>query len=422
MQGVFKDRQQHNELDANFDDVLFHPNLVRAQQRVVAVPAAAAAAAAAAAGGAPAPAAAPPQWETVDVTSHAPMQRFSMDGEGVYFIVPMSSDGPVVTASGHWIVRYTIDDNDATIGATQVKQASPDGKSIQLDKKDALSDNQRMSIIPTPNLEYSQLHRHFLLAAPDHFEIGELFLKKILEGAERRDYEFALRMQGLQNSTINAVWACPDPESDPSDRAQMMEQFMRSCLTRFLDKAPQKESKDIDAIVMEAVQMHQQFSMQWVKEHKRCLSPSIESASEALVGMFWQAALRPAVRPDMTWKHMSRIIRRDPRLSPQFGVCLHFYMVKLEQDRGARNASYKSMSNASSANMLSINAMDAFFRSEVGYLSRITSHLATVEQRMFNPQTVDWYHAVSQLQLIRVPYMMSKKQRISNGDPVAPWD
>ena len=350
------------------------------------------------------------------------MQRFSIDGEGMYFIVPVSSAPPTLTNSGHWVVRYTIDDDEATIAGTRVKQARPDGLSVKVDPQGVLSDSEAMSITPTPKLEYSQQHRHFVLAERDHYEVGELYLKKLLEGAERRDYEFALRMQGLQNSTINAVWSCPDPGAEPSDRAQMMEQFLRNCLSRFLEKAPQKESRDIDAMVMEAVQMHQQFSMQWVKEHKRCLSPSIEAASEALVGMFWQGALRPAVRPEMTWKQMSRVIRRDPRLSPHFGVCLHFYMVKLEQDRGGRNASYKSMSNASSSNMLSINAMDAFFRSEAGYLSRITASLANPADRTFSPHTVDWYQVVSQLQLVKVPYIMSKKQRMSNRDQPAPWD
>ena len=165
-----------------------------------------------------------------------------------------------------------------------------------------------------------------------------------------------------------------------------------------------------------------QFCAGWVREHKRALAPSIEAAAEALIGIFFRGALKGMFPADMTWKEASRIIRRDPRLSPQFGLCLHFYMVKLEQDRGSRNASYKSMVNASSSNMLSLNSLDAFFRSERGHLATVVAAVTDPAVRAFHRATIDWYHIVSQLPLPTMMYTGLKRNRIGGGGgPAPPW-
>jgi hypothetical protein len=242
-----------------------------------------------------------------------------------------------------------------------------------------------------------------------------------MERAEQLDYEFALRMQGLQNSTINAVWVCSNAGAEPADRSEMMEQFLRHYMTRFLAQAPMAQD-DPEAVIREAVQMHQQYCAGWVREHARGLAPTIEAAAEALVGMFFNTALQGSRLRTLTWKEVSRLIRRDPRTSPQFGLCLHFYMVKLEQDRGSRNASYKSMFNASSSNMLSINAMDAFLRREMGHLNQLATNAGDPETRLFHTSTVDWYGVVSQLSLPATRYTRTKRSRAVMSDAQkAPW-
>ena len=322
--------------------------------------------------------------------------------------------------------------NDAPIPAAPLAAAGPRRKlasperaqgEIPARDRDNLTLPELQSVDPEPDPAYSQQYRHFLLPDPaTQRVVGEIYLKPILESAERLDYDFALRMQGLQNTTVNAVWTCSESGgAQPEDRAEMMDQFLRSYLSRFLSKVPQTFNEEPEDIIQEAVQMHQQFCSGWVREHKRSLSPTIESCAEALVGLFWDGALRPAVRPGMTWKQMSRVIRRDPRLSPQFGLCLHFYMVKLEQDRGSRNASYKSMFNASSANMLAINSMDAFLRKESGYLARLTQVLLTPEQRRFHVSCVDWYLIVSQLPPPKMEWTGLKKSRLAAPRPEVPW-
>ena len=159
-----------------------------------------------------------------------------------------------------------------------------------------------------------------------------------------------------------------------------------------------------------------------MREHKRALAPSIEAAAEALVGVFFAGALRGVFAPDVTWKEASRLIRRDPRLGPQFGLCLNFYMTKLEQDRGSRNASYKSMVNASSSNMLSLKALDAFFRAERGALGAAAAAVTDPAARCFHPSTIDWYHIVSQLPLPTMQYTGMKRSRVAPAaGGVAPW-
>jgi hypothetical protein len=427
MQGVFRGRPK---LDAGgFDSVLTHPQTMRkVSEKVPDL-----------VGAAAAPPAVPNPGDTIvkDVVSYPPMQRFKTDDDKTVFIKPKSDAGINETTVGHWLVRHIIEEEDPAAAAAAAfavpappvpKMGRPEDakRKLQESDRDSLNNAEKASLllmIPIPNMEYTQRYRHYLLPQDTHYEIGELYLKKSLEKAEKYDYQFAVRMQGLQNTTINAVWSCQDPGGEPSDRAEVMEQFMRKFVSRFMGEASQNDASDVEMMINEAVQMHQEFSDRWVSEHKRCLSPTIEAASEALVGMFWNGALRPAVVEDMTWKEMSRVIRRDPRLSPQFGICLHFYMVKLEQDRGSRNASYKSMYNASSSNMLSINSMDAFFKREIGYMCSLTQKLIHTGTRVFDPLTMDWHGIVSQLHLPKVRYAKTKKQRVAYGEgELAPWD
>lgn len=425
MQGYFKSKlpvATDSVLDANASDYLRHGNTVRRIPAAAgAIPPPVPGAAAAAAGG-PAGAAAvvaPVAAAPVPVIVYSPMQNFTLAGT-LFFIKANSNKGPEDTEEGHWVCQYTKEDAQTAItdggGVTrQVNCGRADSirEALDASEVDILTPDELLTITPPPNLQYAQVNRHFVLASGQHAEIGEMYLKSRIETAERLDYEFALRMQGLQNCRIDAVWSCTDIGGEAADRASMTSEFLKSYLSRLLRQAPQTGTDYPDNVITEALQMHQQFCSEWVREHKRCLSPAIEASAEALVGMFVNTCLRPAVRPGMTWKDISRLIRRDPILSPQFGLCLHFYMVKLEQDRGSRNASYKSMYNASSSNMLSINSMDSFMRSHAGHLATLASNgLDTADGRMFDLRTIDWYAIMTQLSLPKVGYGDLKNSRV----------
>ena len=243
----------------------------------------------------PAPGAAAVPAEIVEVI-HAPMQRFSL-AESVFFIVPRSEAAPApVPAAGHWISRYVITDADedvtlllppgdpavaAAAGAPMNRRlARPEGSRVDQElpdsERDGLTDAQLQSVTPYPDPRFALLHRHFFLADPSHFQVGELWLRKRAEEAERLDYEFALRMQGLQNSGINAVWVCSEMGAEPGDRPDMMEQFLRSYLARFLSQAPMSALDNPDAIIREAVQMHQQVTDGFFFFGKKGLSPNLK--------------------------------------------------------------------------------------------------------------------------------------------------
>jgi hypothetical protein len=272
---------------------------------------------------------------------------------------------------------------------------------------------------PPPDLDYSKKGTHYLERQDTFYDVLYDELKQRLDEAEKLDYDFAVRMQGLQNCNINAVWTCVDLGFDASDRNLMMAQFLKGYVGRFLTEISQRPGPELDpdSVVREAIQMHERFCEAWVKEHKRGLSPLVESCAEALVGNFCDGALRPALNLGMTRKEVSRLLRRHPVFAPQFGLCLHFYMTKLDQDRSGRNANYKSMFNAMNSNVLAFKTFDNFMRSNAGEFVRLVrAELATEQDRWFHAMTTDWYGIVTQLHAPTVKYTGVRKRKPDDFD------
>jgi hypothetical protein len=185
-------------------------------------------------------------------------------------------NAPTQSLVGHWICRHTTDaadtdvapllPHDGAIAAGAVlnrRLALPEGarrdEELTDSERDRLTDVQLQTVTPYPDPRFAVQFRHFILNDPaTHKEVGEMWLRVRAEEAERLDYEFALRMQGLQNSGINAVWVCSEMGAEPGDRPNMMEQFLRAYLSRFLSQAPMSAQENPDVIIREAVQMHQQ--------------------------------------------------------------------------------------------------------------------------------------------------------------------
>ena len=93
-------------------------------------------------------------------------------------------------------------------------------------------------------------------------------------------------------------------------------------------------------------------------------------------------------------------------MSPHFSLCLHYYMVKMDQDRGGRNANYKSMFNSSSANMMAINSMGAFLAENMSKIRAITDDIDAKEphKKRLSTEIVDWYDIASQIPLAPEQY------------------
>jgi len=354
------------------------------------------------------------------VVVHPEPQRFSLDGNEYFIEESVAGDvrhtpGP----GGYWLVPHIIDTTvmPATARPATAIDPIPDALKFNAANPDIAT------MDPYPERDYSILGEHFIPQKPNFYAIDFAFLKRCLDDAERADYEFALRMQGLQNCSINAVWTCADLGFDAYDRSLIMEQFLRGYVGRFLSQVSQKPGRDLNPehVVREAIQMHDKFCDAWVKEHKRGLAPLVESCAEALVGNFCESVLKMAEVAGLTRREISRMLRRDPVFAPQFGLCLHFFMVKLDQDRSGRNANYKSMFNSMSSNILALKTFENFMRSKSHLMQRhLQVSLATVESRCFHFLTADWYGIVTQLHAPRVSYTGINKRKRSSaaGQPV----
>jgi hypothetical protein len=130
---------------------------------------------------------------------------------------------------------------------------------------------------------------HFLSPKPgETVKIGQYYLTKLLKDAEAADYQFALRMQvcagvlpvclvvapdilcrhsqGLQNSTLNAVWVCTDPDYVSEQRSSMMDLFMRQYVSRLYGKRGveiEGNNPTAEQVIKEAINLHEKVGVLW---------------------------------------------------------------------------------------------------------------------------------------------------------------
>jgi hypothetical protein len=409
MQGVFqRDRNQLPPASAEQLGGVARDLLERRRNGEKEVPSDAAVAAAALAAAGAAAGAAPPATKKVYV--FPPYQRFVLDGHEHYILMDTGGvDIRPAQEEAYWITPYVVENS---LGRPEsLSEALPD--TLKDSAGDIATYTARGAMKIPPDPDYARLNVDYVPKTGKTMEINYDFIQNVLDAAEKMDYEFALRMQGLLNCGLNAVWTCTDFGFDNTDRGHIMEQFLQKYIGRFLTQVTQKPDEiNPDNIVREALQMHSRFSAGWTKEHKRGLAPTVDSCSEALVSHFCEGPLKFLVVAGLTRKEIARFLRRDPVLAPQFGLCLNFFMVKLDQDRNGRNANYKSMFNATSSNLLQLKTLEAFLRSNLGHMNEMyATRMCTPEQRRFEPLTMDWYYVVSQLHVPTVQYTGVKRGR-----------
>jgi hypothetical protein len=154
MQGSFnRAARAQGQLDVVWEDVLSHPN----EEEIPAVGGAAGAAA------------------VVNFTT--PPQSFFLNTRR-FFIQRSKSDPSAQAVRGHWLVKHDLNGN--TYGSNQ---ASLGQIGVSPDLPDPLPDQNAIE------------NRDYVKKSPHHYDVGEFWLRPRLEEAERRDYQFALRMQ-----------------------------------------------------------------------------------------------------------------------------------------------------------------------------------------------------------------------------------
>lgn len=236
---------------------------------------------------------------------------------------------------------------------------------------------------------------------PQNIEIGAQFLKDTCEQAEELDYAFALSIQGLKGSALPAVWNCTDPEYDVTDRKILLAQFARLYIDKFYAGVSINGPADAEEVVQHALSMHEDFCKSWIEKHHRTLSPDITSASEALVGMFYDdmkpAFPAPNLNLHFTRAHFARYLRRHEEFSSEFAHCLYHYMTSLEQMRGNRNPSYRAMQTERLTNITATKKLAQMLKDRFHQIKTDLATIITPYHLIFNPWFIDWHYIASQM-------------------------
>ena len=272
----------------------------------------------------------------------------------------------------------------------------------------------------TPDWHYTELYTHVMPIEETHYDVSATALRIVLDAAERADYQFAQRMQGLQNATFEAVWPSSDRCGSERDATAVTDLFIKGYMGNFVARYGRKSEMDGSVlpveVIREAIHMHSQFTHEWDDAYKRRLAPTLQAGAEAFVGMFsTHQTLKSLPEVPNRWALLSRYFIRNPAHSAIFSVCLHSYMVKMEQDRGARNANYKSMTNAASSYLASMNAMSTFLTQNMAKISGELTRLLTPKHHCLHIFFIDWHWIASELPVGHrrfLPY----KEDIDNPD------
>ena len=237
----------------------------------------------------------------------------------------------------------------------------------------------------------------WITADPKNFEVSTAHLKDVCERAEELDYVFALSMQGLRGTNLNAVWMCTDPEYDLTDRASVLSQFVKMYMEKFYGQVSVSGPADVEEVVHEALRMYEEFCKGWIVRHQKTLSAEITAASEALVGLFYDD-LKPYFPANLfvSRQQLSRFLRRHERYSAEFAHCLYHFMTSMEQSRGNRNPSYKAMSQEQSMYITAMKSMAALLHNNLNDL-RATFRALDESRLIFDCPFIDWHHVAAQM-------------------------
>ena len=224
-----------------------------------------------------------------------------------------------------------------------------------------------------------------------NFEVGRDWLRGVCEQAEEADYAFALSMQGMRGCSLSSVWVCLDPAYDITDRALLLNQFIKMYMEKFYSHTRvDGEDSDVAGVVEEAFRLHQEFCKGWIMTHHRTLAAEITAPSEALVGMFLED-----LPGSLTRNQISRYLRRDQHFCGEFAHCLYHYMTSLEQTRGNRNPSYKAMNSERALQETAVRAMAKMLSENIGVLKKGLE--ASNIDKIFDSNLIDWHYIVSHL-------------------------
>ena len=217
-------------------------------------------------------------------------------------------------------------------------------------------------------------------------EVGQYYLIRICEEAERNDFAMAQTIQGLLGVGQNMVWACLDPEYNPIDRIPLMKELVLHRISEILKK---KGRRAIEASLME----HKRFCKTWVWRHFRNLTPMITSAASILVQKCMNAI--PVRYHSLGCLKIARILWRNERTSGLFHECVYHQICANDTTKNGRNPSYKQMNTISNMYAQSYYKLIRELK-KLNWQQVTTVNPNVWESYMFHPDVIDWYDIVRQ--------------------------
>jgi hypothetical protein len=228
------------------------------------------------------------------------------------------------------------------------------------------------------------------------YAVGSEYMSEKLNKAQQLDFDFAQNIQGLQGCTQDVVWTSVNHDKIDNDRSMLMEKFLGTFVQKFLMNYPASQNNNPQNVISEAIRMYEKMTQRWNLAHVKGVSPRLQAHCEALLTQF-KHLLGSLFKIGVSISQLAFYYRRNPKTAKTFGLCLHYFMIKLEQDRGTRNANYKSMNNAYTQNIFAMKMLENMIHDTM-HETLLWFKDALQDQVMsyFEPYIMDWFDIATQ--------------------------
>lgn len=266
-----------------------------------------------------------------------------------------------------------------------------------------------------PDTRYVSKKKHlrFPVGNEVFFLIGSDWLTTKMNLAQNADFEFAQSIQGLQGCTQDVVWTCANSAQTLSDRNMFVDKFLGGYMQKFLSNYPASQNNDPVNVIAEAVRMYEKLCQKWTVQHINGISPRVQAHCESLIVQFYDQFKHRLEKSKVTIKDLTFFLRRSNLTNKKFALCVHHYMSKMEQDRGTRNANYKSMNSVHTQSMYALKMMKDLLLENIDFMVKAKTndvfpdfHLGFIDWldianqfRFSTPKFEGWrHHAMAQFQ------------------------
>ena len=253
-----------------------------------------------------------------------------------------------------------------------------------------------------------------------YYAIGKTTLYYLLKNAEDADLEFAMYVQGLLSVDQKYVWECQDTDYDPHDRNPSLRYYVESQIQGYLTSIRQDSTDNSERVASEIIAKHHQFTLQWVRQHVKRLTPLIASAAITVVQKCIECF--PSYLSKLPRIYTARLLWRNQATKHQFADAVFWQIQELEKNRNGRNPSYKQMNSVRNTYAQSYYDL-ARTLNGIRWHSILQDNPQNEMEWAMHPMFIDWVECVLQYppvhQKYRTPNITTVNQPRSNVNPAA---